>query len=263
MSLFVLASAKGAPGVTTAATALAHVWPASLDPILVELDAAGGDLTARLGLANGPGLATLAAQVHRSDGTIDATAHLQLAGGLRVLAAPAGLAAGRASGLLGRALGAALTQLGREHDLLVDAGRIDSGDRTAPAGTGLILDADLVLIFCRTSAGDFAHAVPAVAELHASGRPAALVPVGPERHVAVALRTLPVPVLGGLPDDQRGADGFGGAHVRPWLLERLPLVRAARELAVTIVSGGRENRTAIPEPDQRRSQPAPTVRSVR
>lgn len=46
MSLVAVAAAKGAPGVTTAATALAAVWPATA--ILADCDPSGGDIALRL-----------------------------------------------------------------------------------------------------------------------------------------------------------------------------------------------------------------------
>ena len=46
MGLVVLAADKGAPGVTTAAVALAAVWPRPV--LLAECDQAGGDLVYRL-----------------------------------------------------------------------------------------------------------------------------------------------------------------------------------------------------------------------
>ena len=46
MALIVLAADKGAPGVTTAATALGAVWPRPV--LLAECDPSGGDLAYRL-----------------------------------------------------------------------------------------------------------------------------------------------------------------------------------------------------------------------
>jgi MinD-like ATPase involved in chromosome partitioning or flagellar assembly len=57
MSVLALASAKGAPGVTTAAVALGAVWPRRV--LLVEGDPAGGDLAARFHLPPEPNLVSL------------------------------------------------------------------------------------------------------------------------------------------------------------------------------------------------------------
>ena len=69
--LVAVASVKGAPGVTTTALALAAAWPAAVDggvrPVVVEADAAGGDVAARLGLPHAPGLLDVAVAARRPD----------------------------------------------------------------------------------------------------------------------------------------------------------------------------------------------------
>ena len=250
MSLIVLASAKGAPGVTTTAAALGHVWPATVDPVLVELDPSGGDLTARFDLAPEPGLVTLAARSHRSGGAIDVLAHAQPAHGIAVVPAPPGRAAGRAASLLGPALGTALALVSRSTDVLVDVGRLDGTDQDGPCGTGVVVTADFIALVARTSAGDLAHAISAVSELREMGRRTGLVLVGDSRALDAALIAVPVPVIGTLPEDERAAAALAGAPVRRWLLERLPLVRAARCLAEAILgeigTDGSEVASVIP-----------------
>jgi len=51
MALIAIASDKGAPGVTTAALALAAVWPRPV--LLAECDPAGGDLVYRFPAVGG------------------------------------------------------------------------------------------------------------------------------------------------------------------------------------------------------------------
>lgn len=262
MSLVVLASAKGAPGVTTTIAALAHVWPAAVDPVLIELDPSGGDLTGRFGLTSEPGLVTLAARSHRSGGSVDLMAHAQPARGVRVIPAPPGRAAGRAASLLGPALGAALTRLARDTDVLVDAGRVDDTGPDGPCATRVLAVADVVAVVCRTSAGDLAHAVSAVVELQESGWRAGLVPIGTSGDVGRASRAVAVPVLGSLPDDPRGAAAMAGFPVRPWLLERLPLVRAARGLADVLTAEiGSSSPVRAPDIALRSADYAPVVES--
>ena len=48
--IVVVASIKGAPGVTTTATALAESWPSGRRILLVEVDPFGGDLAAWFGV---------------------------------------------------------------------------------------------------------------------------------------------------------------------------------------------------------------------
>lgn len=60
MSLVAVGSAKGSPGVTTVALALAVVWPPERRLLLAESDPAGSGLTPRFGLSPERGIATLA-----------------------------------------------------------------------------------------------------------------------------------------------------------------------------------------------------------
>src|SRR5436190_24003786 len=94
MSLVMVASVKGSPGVTTLGLALAATWPRPA--LLAELDPEGGDLRYRLRAADGerfsasPGLSTYAAEI--MDGP-DVRAHVQeLPGGLPVLVGVEGAA---------------------------------------------------------------------------------------------------------------------------------------------------------------------------
>ena len=66
MTLIALASIKGSPGVTTAATALAASWPESRQVLLVEADPFGGDLAPRYAMAPSGGLSSLFAAARRT-----------------------------------------------------------------------------------------------------------------------------------------------------------------------------------------------------
>jgi len=91
MSMVAFAAAKGAPGVTTAAAAVAAVWPAERGVLLAECDPGGGDLAARFGLPAQPGLVSLAAAARRELDAAMVAQHTQtLPGGLRVLVGPPG-----------------------------------------------------------------------------------------------------------------------------------------------------------------------------
>jgi hypothetical protein len=90
MGLIVLAAGKGAPGVTTAAVAIAAVWPRPV--LLAECDQAGGDLVYRLPAEDGGvlnparGLLSLAATARRGLRPDQTWEHTQrLVGGLNVL----------------------------------------------------------------------------------------------------------------------------------------------------------------------------------
>lgn len=91
MALIVLAADKGAPGVTTAATALGAIWPRPV--LLAECDPAGGDLAYRLPAADGGvlnparGLLTLGATARRGLHPEQIHEHTQkIIGGLDILA---------------------------------------------------------------------------------------------------------------------------------------------------------------------------------
>ncbi|MCO6004760.1 hypothetical protein NE236_07195 [Actinoallomurus purpureus] len=90
MGLIVLAADKGAPGVTTAAVAIAAVWPRPV--LLAECDQAGGDLVYRLPAEDGAmlnparGMLSLAATARRGLRADQVWEHTQrLVGGLDVL----------------------------------------------------------------------------------------------------------------------------------------------------------------------------------
>ena len=91
MALIAVAADKGAPGVTTTATALAAVWPRPV--VLAECDPAGGDIVYRLPGAHGGrldprrGLLSLAVAARHGLEPGQVWQHAQrLRGGLDVLA---------------------------------------------------------------------------------------------------------------------------------------------------------------------------------
>ena len=136
MALIALAADKGSPGVTTAAVALAAVWPRRV--LLAETDPAGGDLVYRSAAAHGgplnpnTGMLSIAATARRGLVRDQLWDHIQpLSGGLEVLV---GLGiAEQAAGLAGLwpTLGRAFAQLADSPhaaaDVIADCGRI-SGD---------------------------------------------------------------------------------------------------------------------------------------
>src|SRR5690606_38999284 len=157
VALIVLAADKGAPGVTTAATALAAVWPRPV--LLAECDPAGGDLAYRLPAYDGgvlnpaKGLLTLGATARRGLDPGQIHAHTQkIVGGLDVLV---GLTHGeQAAGLtwlwgpLGRAL-AGIPQA----DVIADCGRLGGHPQIAD----LLAEAEQVLLLTRASLDHVAH----------------------------------------------------------------------------------------------------------
>ncbi len=233
MSLVAAAAAKAAPGVTTSALALAGVWPADRQVLLVEADPGGGDLAARFGLAAQPGLVSLAAAARRQVDAALVAEHAQaLPGGLGVLVGPPGAEqAAAALGMLAPAVVAGLEGLDGV-DVVADLGRLDPG---SPA-LGLARAASLLVLVVRPRLDELQHLVHRVAALRGERRALGLVVVGtgpyPAEEIAAALG---VEVLGTLPADPRAASLLGGGTASVGALRRTPLVRAARSLAEAVV----------------------------
>ena len=131
MALVALASAKGSPGVTTAAVGLAGIAPGR--PIVADLDPAGGDVGLRYRtpeahpLDPDRGLLSLGVAVRRG-GSAHIEPHLQpLSGGLEVLvgvASPGPGARSRPHLAADRARPAARRTSG---DVFADCGRVAPG----------------------------------------------------------------------------------------------------------------------------------------
>ncbi|UMG93303.1 hypothetical protein [Nocardioides sp. TF02-7] len=156
MTVFALASAKGSPGVSTVAAALAATWPAPV--VLADVDPAGGDVLWRnRTVAGGPldpdrGLLSLGAAVRRGVSETDLAEHLQqTATGADVLV---GLTAPEQGGGLGGAWGQ-LPAVFRQHrtDVLADCGRLVPGTSSMPVLTG----ADAVVMVTRPDISGVAH----------------------------------------------------------------------------------------------------------
>lgn len=233
MALIVLAADKGAPGVTTAATALGAVWPRPV--LLAECDPSGGDLVYRLpgedgGVLNpGRGLLSLGAVARRGLRAELIFEHTQrLIGGLDVLA---GLtSAEQAAGLtwLWGPLGRTLATLPGA-DVLADCGRLG----LYPQLNDLIAEADEVVLFTRASLDHVAHLRERLGLL---GRRAGVVVIADPRAYRASIEEVrrivsgwDVTFVGGLAHDPKGAELLRGQ----WggRLDRSLLIRTARELA--------------------------------
>ena len=124
MALIVMGSAKGAPGVSTTALALAAAWPRGARPVVWEADGDGSDLLHRFPVRADPGLVSLAGALGPEGlSTALVAEHTQmLPGGVPVMVGPPGAGAARAAL---SALGAYWEQAGhRESVWIVDLGRI-------------------------------------------------------------------------------------------------------------------------------------------
>lgn len=227
MSVFLVGSLRGSPGVTTACVLLAGCFARG---VVVEADRDGGVLAVRHGLGREPGLTTLAG----ARGPIGWEAHAQSVGGVPVLVGPESLErTGALWSHAGDRLVNALTTPADgdgEVDVVVDVGRFASS--WPPAGLGQV--ASGVVVVVRPVAEQLVGLTQHLGRWSAAGWPVGVVlaGVGPYRARDVA-DGLGVPVLGVLPEDRRAAatlaDG-GSARV----LARSPLARAVRTLADTL-----------------------------
>jgi hypothetical protein len=253
MSLIVLASDKGSPGVTTTAVALAGVWPRRA--ILAECDPSGGDLVYRAPSDTGAplnpnvGMLSLATMARHGLSPHQLEQHVQrMHGGLELVV---GLATGdQSAGLVGLwpSLGRVFDAM-PDADVIADCGRVDA---TGPA-LELMSAATAVVLIARTSAEQIAHVRDRALSLvqRVGGGTAATggglgVPIGvvlivdPKQRTRVTaqvdelLRTsgLPVKVIGTIADDPDGADLINGRG--RGRLDRTLLIRSTREVALDL-----------------------------
>ncbi len=247
MSVIVVCSGKGSPGATfVAANLAAALSRAKEEPLLLDLDPAGGDISCYLGLDPRRGLYPLL----RMEGCISGSARLlaeaeersgfQVVGGLPE---PSDIAS---PGVLTEALSAASAS-GRL--VIADIGRVLETNAPVAASAELVLlvvRADLTSVLGAEralrgleAAGTGRDRIATVVSSHERRRPADLA------EIAEALR---LPVLGAVPLDRRGA--------RKALVSQSPA--ATRRLrrafdALSVATGKRlaeiEHKAEVPVPE--------------
>ncbi|WP_300015847.1 chromosome partitioning protein [Pseudonocardia sp.] len=258
--LVAVASVKGSPGVTTLCVALAACWPDPAGVVVVEADPAGGDVAMRFGLAQSPGLFSLAAATRggvtplgsRVENAQLLWRHAQvLPGDVPVVASPPD--AGRARGAL--AVLASPEPAGRlapgpllaaaEHPgavLVADCGRVEPESPAMP----LLRSADVLVLLSGAHADDLAHLARRVPEIGAWSRRPVLLLADRDAHrghsIAAVARELGVAPLARVPFDPRGAAVLSGRrstlrwhHSGPG---RSLLGQSAREIAELLAPRG-------------------------
>jgi len=247
--LVAVASVKGSPGVTTLCVALAACWPDPAGAILVEADPAGGDVAMRFGLAQSPGLLSLAAAARggvaphagRAEDAQLLWRHAQaLPGNVPVVASPpdaarargalAVLAAPDPTGALGPGpLLAAAAHPGAV--VVADCGRVDPGSPVMP----LLRSADVMVLLTGAHADQLAHLARRIPEIGAWSRHPVLLLAGPGHSIDAVARELGVAPLARVPFDPRGAAVLSGRRsVLRWHHSgpgRSPLGQCARQIA--------------------------------
>lgn len=285
-----LCSAKGAPGVTTVASALGAVWPQERSVVLAECDPAGGAVAARFGLSAKRGMTSLAVDSRHTtpEGRVDWSRHLQrLPGGLEVLAGPTGALASRTvdaevprflrqlrsdSGLRrsdsGSESGLGRSDSGQLTDFVIDCGRVCPG---TPAQIAALSVADHVLVVASPTLESVAATGWIVDRLTRGGArsedvsqgqggaaaspPVSLLLVGEgESSSAEVSASLGVPVPITFPFDPVGSRALRGVATKDSRLARSETILAARRLCKLLL----ELSESVPAPPPPHP-PAPPV----
>lgn len=243
MALIVMASAKGSPGVTTTALALATVWPRQV--LLAECDSAGGDIVAgflRAAVPPSAGLLDVALAARRGLTPEDVVRRCErLSEDGRVLLLPGLTDPGHASSLIPswQRIVSAFRELGQAappYDVLVDAGRLG-----APWPTDLVATADVICLVLRPTLPQVHSAKHQLAQIRrlrddpASEPGLVLVGDAPYGRDEVG-NALEAPVLGFVSHDPRAAEFLSGGSLGGRGFDRSPLVRSARQLATALVA---------------------------
>jgi MinD-like ATPase involved in chromosome partitioning or flagellar assembly len=234
MSLIAVAAGKGSRGVTTAALALAAVWPQQRRVLLAECDPGGGTLAVRFGLRPAPGLLTLASVARRNLDPQELWSHVQTlpGGGLEALLGPVRAEQSLALGRLWSDLPLAIARL--DADVIADCGRLFPGSPVEP----LLRAADQVVLVCTPTPEGVLQLQTRVEALAPHGvRPVVLL-VGEQPYGAREVGELleaetasKVAAIAVLADDPRAARMLAGEPGRARYFDRSLLVRSAREVA--------------------------------
>lgn len=236
MSVVVVCSAHGAPGVTTTALALAWMWPVvrpDRKALLLDADPAGSGLLTgylRAGVPDSAGVLALAAQRPplSAEQAIECALALDADSTRMVLPGVSDPVQARPLAGMWTALADTGRELGRFGvDMVVDAGRL--GHRSEP--TSLLHAADIVAVTARSEIASLVPAAAAVRRLRAErpGRipPVALV-IGDGYSPAEITATLGVADALPIALDTWTAGRFADGGAQGWRFERSPLLRTAR-----------------------------------
>jgi hypothetical protein len=218
MTVVGLVSVKHAPGVTTAAVALAVA--AGDGALVVEADPAGGDVAARARLTMEPGLVTTAAAGRHPASLLNLRTQ-RLASGAEVVIAPADPEQTSAAlATIADRLPAAVRERGGG---FVDCGRWSPGT----ASTIVLSRCDVIVVVTDPSVAGIEHVRCRVDALLDIGPPVAALLIGDRPYPAREVeRALAVKTIGALAVDSRGAlSVYAGP---PRLARRSALCRSAR-----------------------------------
>ncbi|WP_166029145.1 hypothetical protein [Streptomyces chilikensis] len=249
--LIALGSLTGAPGVTTAALALASCWPHVASdgrPVVVEANVWGGDLATRCGVPHSPGLLDVAATARQPHPGSLLGAVATLPCGVRAVVAPAGRPACREAVrvLAGEQGQAVLT--GAEGDrgtVLLDLGRL--GEHSDE----LLAAADHILLVTSGTPEALTHVRAHLLASRAASSWATLVVVGPCPYSGQEIaQALDVERVWFLPWDPKTVAAFAARRAvpPPSRFRTPPLMAESLELArriAAVTPGGDQRPTDL------------------
>lgn len=238
MSLFALASLKGAPGTTTLACLVAATWPLDRRVVVAECDPCGGDLASRFELSTARGCLSLATAARRDPALTVVDPHIQrLPGGLEVLIGGSSAEMARAQSVTRANVNQAVVNIASGVDVIADLGRL-----AAPYDDcrQLLQEAEAVGVLIGPDHASVAHAIDQREMLNdLCGERISLMIVG-----RGACRPRDVESLSGIrvsaevPHDPMAAAVASGASSGSRRLARSVLVKSARRIADSFASLG-------------------------
>lgn len=255
MATIALMSAKGSPGVSATALALALRWPGRT--ILAECDPAGGDILPGFlagQLEHAGGIARLSVAYGR--GRLEQDFWSQLvdldAPRAQRLLLPGVREAAEAGGVAAVADQLAAFFAGLEHgepsfDVIADCGRLAAPHTPWP----LIARADVIALVVRSTLGSLAHAATALTAMHRRAADAGwalrdrlgLIVIDDGPYTSEAAKRLGLPLLGVLPHDRRTAAKLSHGHGDIKATDKL--IRAVAALHAPLRAAIDRNRVVI------------------
>lgn len=236
MSLFALASLKGAPGTTTLACLVAATWPLDRRVVVAECDPCGGDLAARFELLTTRGCLSLATAARRDPDAIVADPHVQrLPGGLEVLVGGSSAEMTLAQSVTRANVNQAVVTVARSVDVVADLGRLVP---PYDACRQPLREAEAVGVLIRPDHASVAHAIDQRELLtDLCGERISLMIVGRGACRPRDVESLTgIRVTAEIPNDPAAAAVASGASSGARRLARSVLVKSARRIADSFAS---------------------------
>jgi MinD-like ATPase involved in chromosome partitioning or flagellar assembly len=244
MSLFALASLKGAPGTTTLACLVAATWPLDRRVVVAECDPCGGDLAARFELSTAKGCLSLATAARRDWDSVEVDSHIQrLPGGLEVLVGGSSSEMALAKSVTWANVNQTVVKVASTVDVVVDLGRL-----AAPYNESrqLLQSAQAVGVLIGPDQASVAHAMDQRELLSdLCGERMSVVIVGRGTYRPRDIESLTgMRVSAEVPHDPAAAAVASGASSGARRLARSVLVKSARRIADSFAS--RDERSSRP-----------------